>query len=95
MGSTIVWAGALLLQQRHSPLSNALYSSLQNIIAHQAYVLKRFMKKKQINVFKKEKIERYWPKLSKKGLVHVKDHTRVNRTILNNLVFTKRFQLKK
>jgi hypothetical protein len=41
----IAWAGALLLQQRHSPLSSALYSSLQNIIAHQAYILKHFTKK--------------------------------------------------
>jgi len=34
MGSMIAWAGALLSHQRHSPLSSALYSSLQNIRAH-------------------------------------------------------------
>jgi len=54
MGSMIAWAGALLLQQRHSPLTSVLYSSLQNIISHQAYVLKRFTKKKQM-FWKKKK----------------------------------------
>jgi hypothetical protein len=67
MGCTIAWAGALLSQQRHSLPSSALYNSLQNILAHKAFILKCFMKKKQLKTFeKKEKHERYWPKLSKK-----------------------------
>jgi hypothetical protein len=53
MGCTIACAGALLSQQRCSLLSSALYSSLQNIIAHQAYVLKRFIKKNKL--FEKKK----------------------------------------
>jgi hypothetical protein len=86
---TITCAEALLLQQGHSLPSSALYSSLQNIIAYQAYVLKRFMKKKYFE--KERKTERYWPKLSEKGLVHVKNRTHVNGIIPNNFVFTRRF----
>jgi len=46
MGHMIAWAGALLSQQRHSLPSSALYSSLQNILAHKAFILKCFTQKK-------------------------------------------------
>jgi len=65
MGPTIAWAGTLLLQQKHSLPSIALHSSLQNILAHKAFVLKCFMEKKTTKHLKKGKHERYWPKLSK------------------------------
>jgi hypothetical protein len=55
MGPTIAWAGALLSQQTHSLPNSALYSSLQNILAHKGWVLKSFMKKKT-NILKKGKI---------------------------------------
>jgi hypothetical protein len=54
MGHTIAWAGALLSQQRHSLPIIALYSSLQNILAHKAFILKCFMLKKNKHL-KKEK----------------------------------------
>jgi hypothetical protein len=72
MVCTIAWAGALLSQQRHSLPSSALYSSLQNILAHQAFILKCFMKRKQPQILKKRTLKRYWLKLSKKILVKVK-----------------------
>jgi len=50
MGPMTAWAGALISQQRHSLFSSALYSSLQNILAHKAFILKCFMKKKQLNI---------------------------------------------
>jgi hypothetical protein len=53
MGGRIAWAGALLLQQRHFLSSSTFYSSLQNILAHKAFILKYFTKKKQ--TFKKRK----------------------------------------
>jgi hypothetical protein len=65
MGHMIAWAGAVLSQQRHSLPNSALYSSLQNILAHKAFVLKCFMEKKTTKHLKKGKHERYWPKLSK------------------------------
>jgi hypothetical protein len=91
MACTIAWAGALLLQQRHSLLSSTLYCSLQNILAYEAFILKCFTKKKTTKHLKKENPERYWPKLSKKRLVHVKNHKHINGFILNNVVFIRRF----
>jgi hypothetical protein len=61
MGRMIAWSGALLSQQRHSLPSSALYSSLQNIIAHQAYVLKVFLRRKNKYFEKKRTTEIYWP----------------------------------
>jgi hypothetical protein len=46
-----------------------------------------FYEGKTTKHLKKEKPERYWPKLSKKGLVYVKNHKHINGFILNNVVF--------
>jgi len=46
-----------------------------------------FYREKTTKHLKKEKPERYWPKLSKKGLVYVKNHKHINGFILNNVVF--------
>jgi flagellar biosynthesis/type III secretory pathway chaperone len=91
MGRSIAWAGALLSQERHSLSSSALYSRLQNILAHKAFILKCFTKKKQLNIKKRKKHEKYWPKLSKKRLVHVKNCKHINRFILNIVIFIRRF----
>jgi hypothetical protein len=90
LGCMIAWAGAILLQQRHSLHSSALYSSLQNIVAHKAFILKCFTKKKTTKNLKK-KPERYWPKQCKNRLVHVKNRLHINGLILNNLVFIRSF----
>jgi hypothetical protein len=54
-----------------------------------------FYEEKTTKHLKKEKPERYWPKLSKKRLSHVKNRKHINGFILNNVFFIRRSQLKK
>jgi hypothetical protein len=58
MGFTIAWTKALLSCSKDIPCPAVfLYSSLQNILAHKAFILKCFTKKKRLKMKKKEKPE--------------------------------------